>query len=99
MSMIEISNLNIAGNDLLADNESFLTELQDTDSNEVIGGKKGGSKGYGGYGGYGCGYGGYGGGYGGYGGGSGRGRGGYGGGGRRSGRGRGYGGGGCYTAD
>jgi hypothetical protein len=96
--MIEISNLNIAGNDLLADNESFLTELQDTDSNQVIGGKKGGSKGYGGYG-YGHGYGGYG----GYGGGSGRG--GYGGGGRRSGRGRGRGrgyggyGGGCYTAD
>jgi hypothetical protein len=89
MSMIEISNLNIAGSDLLADNESFLTELQDTDSNQVIGGKKGGSKGYGGYG---CGYG-----YG-YGGGSGRGRGGYDGRGG-SGRGRGYGGGGCYTAD
>jgi hypothetical protein len=94
MSMIEISNLNAAGNDLFADSESFLNELQDTDSNQVIGGN--------GY----CGYGGYGGGYGGGRGGSGRGGSGrsgrgYGGGRGRSGRGRGgYGGGGsCYTAD
>jgi hypothetical protein len=93
MAMIEISNLNIAGNDLLADNESFLTELEATDSNQVFGGKgKSGKRGYG----YGCGHGGYGGGSkGGYGGKSGRksGRGGYG-------HGGGYGGGGgCYTAD
>jgi hypothetical protein len=90
MAMIEISNLNTAGNDLFADTESFLNELQDTDSNQVFGGKgKSGNKGYGGYG---CG-GGYGGGKsgkGGYGGGK-SGKGGYGGG---------YGGGGsCYTAD
>jgi hypothetical protein len=60
MAMIEISNLNTAGNDLFADSESFLSELQDTDSEQVFGGKghsgkKGGygrkgSKGKGGYG-------------------------------------------------
>jgi hypothetical protein len=97
MAMIEISNLNTAGNDLFADSESFLSELQDTDSEQVFGGKKGG----------------YGGGCGGYGGGSGKGskgkRGygyGYGGGGSGKGsgkgskgkRGHGYGG-SCYTAD
>jgi hypothetical protein len=75
--MIEISNLNAAGSDLFADTENFLTELQDTDSDQVFGGSGyGGSKkkksNKGGYG-YGCG--GYGGGksgsgHGGYGGGS-----------------------------
>ena len=40
MAMIEISNLNLAGNDLLADSESFLTELTATDSNQIFGGKK-----------------------------------------------------------
>ncbi len=85
MAMIEISNLNAAGNDLFADTESFLTELQAVDSNQIFGGGKSGK------GGYGCG-GGYGGGKsgkGGYGGGK-SGKGGYGGG---------YGGGSCYTAD
>jgi hypothetical protein len=47
MSMIEISNLNAAGNDLFTDSESFLTELQDTDSIQVIGGGNKGSYGYG----------------------------------------------------
>jgi hypothetical protein len=52
MAMIEISNLNTAGNDLFADSESFLSELQDTDSEQVFGGKKGGyGGGCGGYGG------------------------------------------------
>jgi hypothetical protein len=79
--MIQISNLNPAGSDLFADTENFLTELQDTDSNQVFGGKgHGGSKknksNKGGYG--------YGGGNGR--GNSGRGRGGYGG----------YGGYGCH---
>jgi hypothetical protein len=80
MALIEISNLNLAGSDLFADTESFLTELQETDSNQIFGGggkgcgggsgKKKGSKG-----GYGGGSkkkgskGGYGGGCGGYGGG------------------------------
>jgi hypothetical protein len=82
MAMIAISDLNLAGSELFADTENFLTELQDTDSNQVFGGSnkcgggskkkksnKGGSKGGskgGGYG-YGGGCGGYGGG--GYGGG------------------------------
>jgi hypothetical protein len=90
MAMIEISNLN-AGSDLFAGNESFLNELQDTDSNQVVGGSN--------KGGYGCGGGGYDGGKsgkGGYGGGGKSGKGGYGGG--KSGKG-GYGGGSCYTAD
>jgi hypothetical protein len=70
MAHIEISNLNIAGSDLFADTDSFLTELQDTDTTQVMGGKGKGGSGRGGYG-----YGGYG--YG-YGGGSGRGGYGYG---------------------
>jgi hypothetical protein len=95
--MIQISNLNTA------ETESFLTELQATDSTEIIGGS--GKKEYGGY----CYGGGYGGGYGGYGG-EGHGKGGYGGegkggegyGGEGKGKGKGgYGGhgGSCYTAD
>jgi hypothetical protein len=91
MAMIEISNLNTAGNDLFADSESFLSELQDTDSEQVFGGKGNSGK-----------KGGYGGGCGGYGGGSGSGKGGYGygGGGKNSKNKGGYGGGGsCYTAD
>jgi hypothetical protein len=89
MAMIEISNLNPAGSDLFADTENFLTELQDTDSNQVFGGKgHGGSKKKSGRGGYG---------YGGGRGGSGRGRGGSGRGRGNSGRGGygGYGGGYC----
>jgi hypothetical protein len=87
MAMIEISNLNTAGNDLFADSESFLSELQDTDSEQVFGGKgnSGNKGGHGGYGGKGSkGKGGYG--YGGGGKGS-KGKGGYGHGGS------------CYTAD
>jgi hypothetical protein len=38
MAFIEISNLNPAGSDLFADSESFLTELQATDSNQIFGG-------------------------------------------------------------
>ncbi len=87
MAMIEISNLN-AGNDFFAGNESFLNELQDADSNQVVGGSN--------KGGYGCGYGGGNSGKGGYGGGGKSGKGGYGGG--KSSKG-GYGGGSCYTAD
>jgi hypothetical protein len=71
MSLINISNL--AGSELLTDSESFLTELDATDSSQVFGGSKGkggycgGSKGgYGGgsKGGYGGCYGGNGYGYG-----------------------------------
>jgi hypothetical protein len=43
MALLEISNLNPAGSDLFAGEESFLTELQETDSDKVFGGK-GGSK-------------------------------------------------------
>jgi hypothetical protein len=92
MAMIQISNLNTA------ETASFLTELQATDSTEIIGGS-GGKKYGGGYCGGGYGHGGHG-GYGGHGrgeGGEGRGEGGEG----RGGYGRGgYGrGGNCYTAD
>lgn len=38
MAHIEISNLNIAGSDLLAGSDSFLTELQDTDTTNILGG-------------------------------------------------------------
>ncbi len=38
MALIQISNLTAAGNDLLAGTESFLTELQDTDTTQIIGG-------------------------------------------------------------
>ena len=38
MALIQISNLNAAGSDLLAGTESFLTELQDTDTTQIIGG-------------------------------------------------------------
>jgi hypothetical protein len=72
MALIEISNLNLAGSDLFADTESFLTELQETDSNQIFGGggkgcgggsgKNKGSKKKGSKGGYGGGCGGYGGG-------------------------------------
>jgi hypothetical protein len=93
MAMIQISNLNTA------ETESFLTELQATDSTEIIGGS--GGKKYGGYCGNGGGYGGHGGG--GYGGGEGRGHDGEGRGEGGEGRGHGgrggYGGGSCYTAD
>jgi hypothetical protein len=75
MAHIEISNLNIAGSDLFAGTDSFLTELQETDTTQVMGGKGGSGRGRG-RGGYGYGYGG---GSGrGYGGGSGRGGYGYG---------------------
>jgi hypothetical protein len=45
MALIEISNLNPAGSELFADSESFLTELQETDSRQIFGG---GGCGYGG---------------------------------------------------
>jgi hypothetical protein len=72
MAHIEISNLNIAGSDLFADTDSFLTELKETDTTQVIGGKGKSGKGYGygggksgyGYGGGKSGKGGYGYGYG-----------------------------------
>jgi hypothetical protein len=91
MAYIEISNLNIAGSDLFAGTDSFLTELQDTDTTQIMGGKgKSGKGGYG-YGGGKSGKGGYG-----YGGGkSGKGGYGYGGHGGYGG----YGGYCCYTAD
>jgi hypothetical protein len=82
MANIQISNLNPAGSDLFADADSFLTELQATDTARIIGGGKSGKGG-------GCGYGGGKSGKGGYGGGK-SGKGGYGGG--KSGKG-GYGGG------
>jgi hypothetical protein len=69
MANIQISNLNIAGSDLFAGADSFLTELQETDTARIIGGGSG--KG-------GCGYGGGKSGKGGYGGGK-SGKGGYGG--------------------
>lgn len=43
MAFIEISNLSAAGSDLFADADSFLTELQPTDTNQIFGGSKGGS--------------------------------------------------------
>jgi hypothetical protein len=89
MALIEISNLNPAGSELFAGTESFLTELQATDSRQIFGGGGhgggGGSKGGGSKGGGSKGGGGYGGGYGhggGYGGGGGYGH-----------------GGGCYNSD
>jgi hypothetical protein len=41
MAFIEISNLNTAGSDLFADADSFLNELQPTDSRQIFGGKWG----------------------------------------------------------
>jgi hypothetical protein len=38
MALIQISNLTTASSDLLAGTESFLTELQDTDTTQIIGG-------------------------------------------------------------
>jgi hypothetical protein len=38
MALIEISNLKPAGSDLFASAESFLTELQATDSSQIFGG-------------------------------------------------------------
>ena len=38
MAFITISNLNPAGSDLLAGSESFLTELQETDTLQIFGG-------------------------------------------------------------
>jgi hypothetical protein len=72
MALIEISNLTPAGSELFGGTESFLTEIQETDSRQIFGGgghgggggsKGGGSKGGGskkgskGGGGYGGGYG------------------------------------------
>jgi hypothetical protein len=45
MAFIDISDLTPAGSDLLAGSESFLTELQATDSSQIFGG---GGHGYGG---------------------------------------------------
>jgi hypothetical protein len=55
MALLEISNLNPAGSNLFAGEESFLTELQETDTDKVFGGKGGSKKknskrsGFGGY--------------------------------------------------
>jgi hypothetical protein len=49
MAFINITNL--AGNDLLAGSESFLTELEATDSSQIFGGSKGKGGYCGGYGG------------------------------------------------
>ncbi|WP_295621323.1 hypothetical protein [Chamaesiphon sp. GL140_3_metabinner_50] len=38
MALIEISNLKPAGSELFASEESFLTELQATDSSQIFGG-------------------------------------------------------------
>jgi hypothetical protein len=38
MSLLEISNLNPAGSDLFAGEESFLTDLQEADSDKIYGG-------------------------------------------------------------
>jgi hypothetical protein len=54
MAMIQISNLTLAGNDLLADTESFLTELTATDTNQIFGGKGKSGKKKSGKGRYGC---------------------------------------------
>jgi hypothetical protein len=96
MAQIEISDLNPVGSDLFASPDSFLTELQATDANQVVGGR-GSRGGRGGGNSNGGGRGGRnggnsnGGGRGGYGGGrsNGGGRGGYGGG-RSSSNGGGY---------
>jgi hypothetical protein len=48
MSLIEISNLNTAGSDLFAGADSFLTELEKTDTNQIFGGGGYGGGGYGG---------------------------------------------------
>ena len=40
MAFIEISDLNPGGSELFADKESFLTELQETDSHQIFGGGK-----------------------------------------------------------
>ena len=59
MALIQITDLNLAGSELLAGAESFLTELQATDSSQIFGGggygygggsKKGSKKGSKGYG-------------------------------------------------
>ncbi len=41
MSHIQISNLNPAGSDLLAGEDSFLTEIQDTEATQIHGGTLG----------------------------------------------------------
>ena len=47
MSLIQISDLNPAGSDLFAGTESFLTDLQENDSNSIFGGGKKGRGGRG----------------------------------------------------
>ncbi len=64
IEIFNLNNLNIAGSDLFASDDSFLTELQDTDATQVMGGggskggksnkPKSGKGGYGYYGGCGC---------------------------------------------
>jgi hypothetical protein len=54
MSQLHISDLNVAGSDLLTDAESFLSELQDTDTSYIVGGggrKRRSYRGGGGFGG------------------------------------------------
>ena len=42
MAFIEISNLNAAGSDLFAGADSFLTELETTETTQIFGGWRGG---------------------------------------------------------
>ena len=42
MNFIEISNLDAAGNDLFASGDSFLTELQPTETTQIFGGWRSG---------------------------------------------------------
>ena len=50
---LNISDLNSAGSDLFADNDSFLSDLQETEATSVYGGggsnKRGGGGNYGGH--------------------------------------------------
>jgi hypothetical protein len=41
MALIEISDLNAAGSDLFAGSDSFLNELETTDTNQIFGGTYG----------------------------------------------------------
>jgi hypothetical protein len=42
MALIEISNLNAAGSDSFAETDSFLTELETTDTTQIFAGRGGG---------------------------------------------------------
>jgi hypothetical protein len=42
MAFIEISNLDAAGSELFADADSFLTELETTETTQIFAGRRGG---------------------------------------------------------